>query len=95
MNINVPARNRAVKKLLETTFPGVGVRVHAGRGTAYHWIEIEFDQRVGLPAGMLHNRVEEAIEDLIVGAGIHVSTYVNSDGWPGGGKCVSIRMPHR
>jgi hypothetical protein len=103
--IKVPERNRAVKKLLEETYllrahdakeplcPGVKISVRAGTGTAYHWIMIEFNKRVPLPAGMMHNRVEEAIEDLIISAGIHISTF-NSDG-DYTGKCISIRMPHQ
>jgi len=103
--IDVKARNRRVKQLLEQTYllratnanaplcPGVKISVTAGRGTAYHWINIEFDKRVPLPAGMMHNRVEEAIEDLIIGAGIYVSTYVGDGEYTG--KCISIRMPHQ
>lgn len=92
MTINVPERNRAVKKLLQLTYPGVKVSVKAGDGTAYHWIMIEFSDRVGLPKGMMHNRVTDAIEDLIVGAGIHISTYVGDGDYHG--RCISIRMPH-
>lgn len=93
--IDVPARNRAVKRLLQLTYPDVKISVKAGNGTAYHWIDITFDKRVDQPKGMMHNRFEDAIEDLIVGAGIYVSSYPADD--YGGGRmnrCIVIHMPH-
>lgn len=103
--VDVPARNRAVKKLLEQTYlvrahdapaplcPGVKISVTAGTGTAYHWINVTFSKRVPLPPGMNHNSVEDAITDLIIGAGIHISTY-NSDG-DYTGRCIAIKVPHK
>lgn len=93
--IDVPARNRAVKELLKQTYPGTTVRVTAGKGTAYHWIYIFFGGRVGNPPGMTHNRVDDAIADLIVGAGIHVFQFNRSDDDRDMGKlpCITITMP--
>lgn len=107
--IDVPERNKRVKQLLERTYlvrghgqtaplcPGVKISVTAGKGSAYHWIEIKFDKRVPNPLGMLHNRVEEAIADLIIGAGIEVSTYPRDDAGRDYGDlpCIRVTMPHQ
>jgi hypothetical protein len=105
MTIDIPKRNRNVKRLLQETYllrapnasaplcPDVKISVRAGNGTAYHWIMIEFSKRVPLPPGMSHNRIEEAITDLIIGAGIHVSTFASDGDYVG--KCVSVRVPHQ
>lgn len=92
MTLTIPDRNRAVKALLLRTYPGVGLSVKAGSGTAHHWIMIEFYRKVENPPGMLHNQVHDAIVDLIVSAGIHVHTYVGDGEYKG--KCISTTMPH-
>lgn len=83
-SIDVPERNKQVKALLKRTFPSVPISVKAGRGTAYHWIEITFGVRV--PSST------KAIEDLIIGSGIRFSTYPG-DGFSGGGNCIAVTMP--
>jgi hypothetical protein len=96
MTINIPERNRAIKKLLLATYPGTNLSVKAGNGTARHWVYIEFFRRVGNPPGMTHNRVADAIADLIVGAGIEVSTFPRDDAGRNFGTlpCINITMPH-
>jgi len=37
------ARNRAIKKTLETAFGRGKVRVRGGRGTSYGWVDIDID----------------------------------------------------
>lgn len=93
MMYNIPERNARVKKLLQDTYPATKISVTKGAGTAGHWVEIVFHRRVQQPKGMSYPTVEQAIEDLIIGAGIPISTYPG-DGFSGGGKCISIRMPH-
>lgn len=94
--IDVPARNRRVKSLLLLTYPCVGLSVHAGDGTARHWIHIKFERRVGNPPGMTHNRLNDAIADLIIGAGIEISTYPADDAGQSDvmNPCIMIDMPH-
>jgi hypothetical protein len=108
-SINVTERNKRIKRLLEETYllraatanaalcPGVKISVTAGKGTAYHWVYIKFDKRVPLPAGMMHNRIEDAIVDLIVGAGIPISTFPRDDAGRDFGDlpCVTVSMPHQ
>jgi hypothetical protein len=91
---DITERNARVKKLLQDTYPATKIGVTKGDGTAARWIMIVFHRRVEQPKGMNYPTVEQAIEDLIIGAGIPVSTYPG-DGQMPGGKCISIRMPSR
>lgn len=100
----VPERNRKIKKLLEQTYllrgdtalaplcPGLKISVTAGKGTSYRWVNIRFSKRPPNPRGMLHNNVEEAIVDLIVGAGIYIATFPRDDAGRDFGTlpCVTI-----
>lgn len=99
IEINVPERNKRVKKLLEETYlrrqdgaaapqcHGVKISVTAGKGTAYRWIEIRFSAHVDV--------TDAEIEALIVGAGIYVSYFNRSDDDQDFGKlpCISIHNP--
>lgn len=89
--VNVPERNRAIKKLLVHTY-GVGVGVKAGRGTAYHWIEVEFFR---MPDELRHYsngfKRGEIVTKLIRDNGIHVSTYSGDGDYTG--DCIEVKFP--
>lgn len=88
--INVPERNRAVKALLVRTY-GVGVSVKAGRGTAYHWIDVEFFRMPDELRSLDGIKRDDAITNLIRANGIHVGTF-NSDG-DYTGDCIEVKFP--
>lgn len=94
--ITVPERNRAIKKLLETTYGKGCVSVTAGNGSAYRWVEIKFKttpEALKPFCGKFHP-IHHAIETLITGAGIELSHY-NADDMGGSDMraCVNITMP--
>lgn len=94
----VPERNKRVKKLLQAEFPGINISVTAGNGTAYHWIYITFPRRPDpmpkFPEGV--KSFDDYIANLIVKAGIKISTFPRDDaGRPFGElPCINVRLPH-
>lgn len=93
---DVPERNRAIKKLLETTYGKGCVSVRAGNGTAYRWVDITFKTTPDAlkPFCGKYHPIQHTIETLIRGAGIELS-YYNADDMGGRdmNACVNITMP--
>ncbi len=87
----VPERNRKVKKLLETTYGKGTVRVSAGNGTAYHWMDITFLSRPQAFDGLGYGEQIGALVKLIEDAGLHVARYTGDGDYEG--VCISLRMP--
>lgn len=89
-DLSVPERNRAIKTLLIRTYgKEAGISVRAGRGTAYHWIEI----KIAVSPASLRVSYGEACAKLvnqIRANGLHVSTY-SSDG-DFTGDCLSLTL---
>lgn len=92
ITLRIPERNRAVKALLQRTYPGVNISVRAGRGTAHHWIDIEFFRLPDELRGLSNPRVCDLLTKLIRDNDLHVSTYAG-DGQSGGGDCLDVRLP--
>lgn len=91
MSTNIPARNRAIKKLLQETYHGAKVSVRAGNGTAYHWVHVEFlsmpeELKPFTNGNLRHAHVLAVIES----AGIHIHTYAGDDDYTG--NCIEIRV---
>lgn len=89
--VNVPERNRAVKKLLQATYGGCAISVKAGNGTAYHWIEIEFKRMPEELRSVKGNARDDVVTKLIRANGIHISTYVSDGDYTG--DCISVKFP--
>lgn len=89
--VNVPQRNRAIKKLLQGLYGGVNISVKAGRGTAYHWICIEF-MRMPEELRSFKNGLERSnfVEAKIEQAGIFIHGYTGDGDYSG--KCVEIKF---
>lgn len=93
--INVPERNRAIKRLLKAAFPCINIRVMAGKGTAYHWVYISFGRRPDpMPAADVGDRFTDHIAGLIGAAGIALSNFPASDDGTGGMlPCLVVDLP--
>lgn len=93
--INVPERNRAIKRLLQTAFPLISISVRAGNGTAYHWVYVKFARRPDpMPAADVGNRFTDHIAGLIGAAGIELSNFPASDDGTGGMlPCLVVDLP--
>lgn len=94
--INVPERNRAVKKLLEATYGKGCVSVRAGNGSAYLWIEITFKTTPDALKSFTWHSIMNTIEMLLRANSIEFSTFPADDaGRPEFGKysCINITMP--
>lgn len=90
---DIPARNRAVKALLIKTYgKDCGISVTAGRGTAYHWIEIRF---ATTPQVLQESyaRATDIIEGLIRAAGIKVHTYCSDGDYEG--TCIDLHIQRK
>lgn len=85
----VPERNRAVKALLEKTYGKGCVSVRADRGTAYHWIAIEFVKKPEALLGQTYGQTIAAIEAMLDENNIYYSTYADDMG--GDHSCISVR----
>ena len=91
--INVPARNRAAKALLERTYDMKGdVTVRAGAGTSRHWIKITFWKMPDDLAGKNYGDQIAEIEKLLNDNDIQFSTYSHDDG-QGASSCIDLNFP--
>jgi hypothetical protein len=80
--ITVPERNRAIKKLLEKTYGKGCASVRAGDGTAYRWVQINFFEKPEALRKAPYGHMVDALETLIRGAGIYLSTFPDDMGGP-------------
>lgn len=79
---HVPARNRAIKRLLQTAFPLISISVRAGDGTAYHWVYVKFARRpdpMPVQNDINGTRFTDHVAGLIRAAGIHLSEFPRDD----------------
>ena len=100
MTILVPARNRAIKSLLQRTFPGISISVRAGNGTGYHWVHVEFSRRpdpMPTVSDINGNAFTDHIAGLIRGAGIELSEFPRDDAGRDFGMlpCLTVKLPHQ
>lgn len=98
--INVPERNRAIKRLLKTAFPCINIRVMAGAGTAYHWVYVKFGRRPDpMPVQNDTNgtRFTDYIAGLIRAADIPLSEFPRDDAGRDCGMlpCLVVSLPTR
>jgi hypothetical protein len=78
--VNVPERNRAIKRLLQTAFPLIAISVRAGNGTAYHWVYVKFARRPDpMPVQNDTNGFTDHIAGLIRAADIYLSEFPADD----------------
>lgn len=92
--INVPERNRAIKKLLQAKFGGINISVRAGNGTAYHWVYVKFARRPD-PMPAQATAFADHIAGLIREAGIHLSEFPRDDAGRDFGMlpCLVVDLP--
>lgn len=99
--INVPERNRAVKRLLRVAFPYINIRVMVGKGTAYHWVHVKFGRRPDpMPItddrdDINGNRFTDYIATLIRSADIYLSEFPRDDAGRDFGMlpCLTVDLP--
>jgi hypothetical protein len=88
--INVPERNRAIKRLLIRTYgKQAGISVRAGSGTAYHWVEIVMTDA---PASLriAYGQACDALCALIRANGIDISTFASDGDYTG--DCLTLTL---
>lgn len=95
----VPARNRAIKSLLQREYPGIAISVRAGHGTGYHWVHVEFARRPDpMPVKNDVNGVAftDHIAGLIRGADIYLSEFPRDDAGRDYGMlpCLTVKIPY-
>jgi hypothetical protein len=96
--INVPERNRAIKRLLQTAFPLIAISVRAGSGSAYHWVYIKFSRRpdpMPVTSDINGTRFTDHIAGLIRSADIHLSEFPRDDAGRDHGMlpCLVVDLP--
>lgn len=96
--INIPERNRAIKRLLQEKFPLIAISVRAGDGTAYHWVYIKFARRpdpMPVQNDVNGTRFTDHIAGLIRAADIHLSEFPRDDAGRDYGMlpCLVVDLP--
>lgn len=96
--INVPERNRAIKRLLQEKFPLIAISVKAGNGTAYHWVNVRFARRpdpMPVVDDINGKNFADHIAGLIRAADIHLSEFPRDDAGRDYGMlpCLNVDLP--